>query len=320
MKKIRLLNMELFGGCNYSCQMCPQGEPGRESEFKKLLPLDVYKKVLDDAMNYGLEAISLHGSGEPTLSKNFIESIQYAKSLGLACSSFTNGYLLTEDLSEKIVDSGLDVLRISVIGYDKDTYEKWMKTDSFERVLNNASRFNEISKGSDTELHSYHLILDNENVEYETSKYRKNWIEPTNSNAEIWMMHNWSGVYNEMPYSREGEERSCGRPFNDVLEVRAGGLDGHNAAVVACCMTLGDDSSATLGHLDESRIIDVLEGGKAKHLRNAHASGRWNDIDYCKGCDQLYEAPESLIWSNIEGREYNQSKMINDLRINVDGK
>ena len=75
---IRLLNIELFGGCNYSCQMCPQGEPGREKDFKKFLPIDVYKKVIDDAMDYGLEAVSLHGSGEPTLSKNFIDSIQYA--------------------------------------------------------------------------------------------------------------------------------------------------------------------------------------------------------------------------------------------------
>ena len=39
MKRIRQLDMELAGGCNYSCQMCPQGfEGGREKEFKKNLP------------------------------------------------------------------------------------------------------------------------------------------------------------------------------------------------------------------------------------------------------------------------------------------
>ena len=33
---IRQLDMELFGGCNYKCVMCPQGiEQGREKEFKK---------------------------------------------------------------------------------------------------------------------------------------------------------------------------------------------------------------------------------------------------------------------------------------------
>ena len=130
-------------------------------------------------------------------------------------------------------------------------------------------------------------------------------------------MHNWSGVYEDTPYKRRGEERSCGRPFNDVLEVRAGGLGHHNAAVVACCMTLGNDSSAVLGHLDDGNISDVIQGDKYKHLKDSHASGNWNDIDYCKGCDQLYELPESLVWSNIKGREYNQSKMIEDLKINI---
>ena len=101
-----------------------------------------------------------------------------------------------------------------------------------------------------------------------------------------------------------------------MLEVRAGGLGKHNAAVVACCMTLGDDANATLGHLDDNSISDVIESDEYKHLRESHASGNWNDIDYCKGCDQLYETPESLVWSNIEGREYNQSKMVGDLRIN----
>ena len=32
--KLRQLDMELFGGCNYSCSMCPQGsEKGREPEI-----------------------------------------------------------------------------------------------------------------------------------------------------------------------------------------------------------------------------------------------------------------------------------------------
>ena len=39
---IRQLDMELFGGCNYTCQMCPQGfEEGREKEFKKSLKWEI---------------------------------------------------------------------------------------------------------------------------------------------------------------------------------------------------------------------------------------------------------------------------------------
>ena len=52
---------------------------------------------------------------------------------------------------------------------------------------------------------SYHLILDNNNIEYEKQKY----LELSDGGlVEIWKMHNWSGVYHS---DRKGEERVEGR-------------------------------------------------------------------------------------------------------------
>ena len=62
---IRQLDMELFGGCNYVCQMCPQGfEDGREKEFKKSLKWENFIKIVDDAISQGVESISVHGGEE----------------------------------------------------------------------------------------------------------------------------------------------------------------------------------------------------------------------------------------------------------------
>ena len=78
---IRQLDMELFGGCNYTCQMCPQGfEEGREKEFKKSLKWENFIKIVDDAISQGVESISVHGGGEATLHKKFIDCIKYIKS------------------------------------------------------------------------------------------------------------------------------------------------------------------------------------------------------------------------------------------------
>ena len=56
--------MELFGGCNYSCSMCPQGsDEGREQEFKKPLSWSNFLKIMDEAEKHGVESISLHGGG-----------------------------------------------------------------------------------------------------------------------------------------------------------------------------------------------------------------------------------------------------------------
>ena len=312
---IRQLDMELFGGCNYVCQMCPQGfEDGREKEFKKSLKWENFIKIVDDAISQGVESISVHGGGEATLHKKFIDCIKYIKSKGIKCVTFSNGYTLNQKLCKEISTSGLDVFRVSVIGYNPEKYHEWMKMDAFDRVRKNVKYLVELCKGTNTEIHSNHLITDNDNREYEVEQYKK-FVDYTGTKAEVWMMHNWSGDY-DVPYKRRKEDRrGCGRPFSKILQVRAGGLDKHQGAVVPCCMILGNDSAATLGHLDDQTIEEVLNGEKYEELRQAHREERFDDIPYCKDCDQLWHVPESLVWTNIEERKYKQSKMITDLQI-----
>ena len=78
-------------------------------------------------------------------------------------------------------------------------------------------------------------------------------------------------------------------------------------------MVLGKDGDATLGHLDDESIAEVVGGARYKALRAAHRDGRFADISYCADCDQLYDFPDALVWSNIPGRAYGQSKIVGGL-------
>lgn len=109
------------------------------------------------------------------------------------------------------------------------------------------------------------------------------------------------------------KKRSCGRPFSPYINIRAGGLDGKRASVVPCCYVLGQDSRAVLGTVSESSIREIWEGEAYTRLRELHQQERFDEIDYCRDCDQLYESPESLVWSNIPGKEYGQFKNRKDL-------
>lgn len=315
---IRQLDLELNGGCNYKCRMCPQAE-GREKPFLKKLPVAVFQRMVDDALAYGLEAVSLHGSGEPTLNADMPEMVRYIKSKGVRCISFTNGFKLDEALSRRIIEAGIDVLRVSAIGCDSAAYRQWMDRDAYQQVRDNVRRFVAMNRemGGSSEVHLYHLVGDVARTAEEVAAYRANWIDYTGALGEVWLMHNWSGGF-DAPYHREDltpvrEKRSCGRPFSPLLQVRAGGLDGHHGAVVACCMVLGKDSQAVLGHLDTQTIREVVEGEAYAALRLAHEEKRFDDISYCAGCDQLYDLPQSLVWTNIPGRQYGQSKVASAL-------
>jgi hypothetical protein len=315
--EIKQLDMELNGGCNYACPMCPQAH-GRERDFLKKLPFPIFAKIVDDAAQYGLDTVSLHGSGEPTLNRDMPSFVKYVRDRGLRCLSFTNGLRLDEKMSRGLIEAGLDVLRISCIGYDRESYAHWMSQDTFDKVRENVQRFVALNAeiGGRAQVHLYHLITDLARIDEEIALYRNNWIEATGALGEIWLMHNWAGSEIELGYHREtmvatrATRRSCGRPFSPLLQVRAGGLDGHHGAVVACCMVLGKDSEAVLGHLDSQSIREVVEGAAYDALRRAHREERFDDIPYCKGCDQLYDVPESLVWCNVPGRSYGQSKVV----------
>ena len=314
--KIHQLDLEIHGACNYKCDMCPQAW-GRERTFLKSMPLDLFKKIVDDAMQYDLKSVSLHGSGEPTLNRNMPEMVRYAKQLGVKVVSFTNGLRLTPDLSRALLDAELDLLRVSAIGYDDEAYSKWMHPKSFQTVRDNVKYFVDLRDElqASTDVHMYHLVTDLERQEEEIQIYQKNWTNYTGAMSEIWLMHNWSGEYEEgVPYHRDSltvskQRRSCGRPFSPLLEVRAGGIDGHSGAVVACCMVLGQDSKAVLGHLDHQTIAEVVSGDAYQNLRQVHLDQRFDEISYCADCDQLFDVPEALVWTNIPGRQYGQSKI-----------
>ena len=100
--EIKQLDLELNGGCNYKCPMCPQAE-GREKNFLKKLPYHVFTKIVDDAMQYGLDTVSLHGSGEPTLNRDMPKFVKYVKNKGIKCLSFTNGFRLTKNMSRELI-------------------------------------------------------------------------------------------------------------------------------------------------------------------------------------------------------------------------
>ena len=299
MMKIDRAVIEINGGCNYKCEMCPQSYPdGRGKNWLKKMPLIEFESIVSQCAEKGLNVVNLEGSGEPTLNRNLPEYIKIVKKYGAKAFMFSNGFRMQGDFMKECVDAGADFYRFSIIGYDHETYKQWMASDDFDQVVNNAYHMQKYVEevGSDCVVASYHLILDNNNIDFELEKY-KSLVECMGIKTEIWKMHNWSGVY-DVNYKREGKVKTCGRPFSPDLVIRAGGLDGNTGAVHPCCQVLGRDDEAVLGHLSEQTIDEIWNGDKYSKLREDHLSG--NYPDYCKDCDFLIDDPEVLVYTNHE--------------------
>jgi len=271
--------IEVNGGCNYSCSMCPQTNQGRDKSFLKKMSLETFEDMLKQLKP---RVVNLEGSGEATLNNNLPKYIDLVKKYNAKAYIFSNGYKMHGQFMKDCVNAGLDFYRFSIIGYNAELYFKWMDSLAFNHVLENMYTMRDYAK--DTIVSSYHLILDNDQIEYETKKY----LELTKGGAvEIWKMHNWAGSYES---SRKGEVKTCGRPFSPDAVVRA------NGAVHPCCQVLGKDVEATLGNVHDNTFEEIWNGSLYEDLRDRHRTG--NYPDYCKSCDFLISDPEVLVYSN----------------------
>lgn len=300
---IERLVLEVFGGCNYTCKMCPQGTVGRHKDFLKTLPYALFLNILEQAKDHGVKIIHLEGSGEPTLNKQLYKYIREINKRNIKTYITTNGYRLNNDLIKKLFDNGLDFCRFSVIGYDRETYKTWMNIDAFDLVKQNIENsLNYVAINNiNSQISSYHLILNNSDIANEIALYKKNFIDLLDIKAEIWKFHNWGGTV-VTDNIRAGKKSTCGRPYSPMLFIRAGGLGKKHGAVVPCCQTMGSslESSSVLGHTEDTSLKDIFYGDSYKKLRLAHDTQNWDLAPYCKNCDFLYEEPEALVYTNME--------------------
>ena len=302
--KIDRAVIEVNGGCNYSCSMCPQDTRtgGRHKDFLKKMSLQEFEDNVADCAQHGLRVVNLDGSGEATLNRNLPKYIEIVKKYNAKAFIFSNGYRMEGQFMKDCVDAGLDFYRFSWIGYDWQQYDKWMHNrigGTFMNTWDKVKSMREyvIASKSDCVVSTYHLITDNDNLYYELEHYKKI-VEELDVKTEIWKMHNWSGAYDVGTNERKGAVKTCGRPFSPDVVIRAGGLDGQRGAVHPCCQVLGRDEEAVLGHTSENTIQEIVEGKAYEALRESHRSG--NYTSYCGDCDFLVDDTEVLVYTNHE--------------------
>lgn len=291
--------VEVFGGCNYKCEMCPQ-TTGRGKEWTRKMPFDMFENILDQLP--GKPVINLEGSGEPTMAKDLPRYIEACTKRGFPSFIYSNGSFFKGQFMKDCIDAGLSFARFSCIGYNRETYKKWMSEDNFDMLKEHIIQAKAYVEQTSSKciLSSYHLILDNKQTDFEVDEYRNNFINPTGTVGYIWKMHNWSGNYQPLYVRDPSTRRTCGRPFAPEITIRSGGNGGLKGAVTPCCQTMGppNESKSVLGHVETTSIEDIWFGDEYNNLRKAHEMKDFDSIDYCKNCDFLYDDPEVLVWSN----------------------
>ncbi len=141
------ISIEPTNLCNFKCAMCFHGnnEDAPEAKPLKNMDEDVFSKTLGDIKTWvdksgeKIKLIKLYSLGEPFVNPVACEMVKRIKTANI-CEKVeitTNGSLMTKEVAEKLVDYGLDVLRLSVYSVTDDRLKEITKSKVSPSVIEN---------------------------------------------------------------------------------------------------------------------------------------------------------------------------------------
>ena len=125
--------------CNLDCITCfrnaweqPIGRMNEETFQAILTGLRALDPIPD---------VYFGGIGEPLFHPKTIDWIAEVKQLGVKVELITNGTILTEKKSQQLIDSGLDVIWVSIDGASPETYADVRMGAELPNIIRNLKRF-----------------------------------------------------------------------------------------------------------------------------------------------------------------------------------
>jgi len=291
--------IELTSFCNYRCIMCPNQDLKKED--KGYMDFELFRKILTEMRGKVFE-INLAHRGESLLHPRIIEAIELAKSMDFYTRLHTNGSLLTEDISKKIISVGLDRLSFSFDGCDKQTYEKIRVGGNFEKTVNNILNFLEIkketkSKKPETAIEVIYFGKESrEKFSQNIETFKSNFCDLPLDSIVTKELHNWAGEIKKDALDKPTSV--CPFPWNAMII-------NWNGNVMPC--TQDFFGYYVVGNAGNSSIKSIWNSDKMIHLRKKLADKDVEEFETCSKCDRvrrkgLLGIPKEYLWKFISKR------------------
>ena len=153
--KPNTITITLTSRCNLRCIMCDHWK----SKNKDELSLEEIKNIIDQISDWGIKGIDLSG-GEPFMRKDIFDIIQYATSKKIAMNITTNATLLNKKEIEKIINSSVRRIQISLDGTKAETHDLIRGVEgTFNKVIKTIDYFDELKNKKDIKLNITTVIM-----------------------------------------------------------------------------------------------------------------------------------------------------------------
>ena len=253
--------------CDATCWFCPQKDATRQPNFMEDW---VWKKIIDETRDMSViyRPFILN---EPFVDKRMVDVVEYIKQDSTAVVEFnTNGHPMTPKISDSMIELDVDLIRFSVDGYYKETFNE-ARGISYDKVYENVKYFlnevNRLGKDIKTEIRMIKLP----NTEKEQIKFKEYW-EQYNPSEII-----FTDLYK---YPWEGQEKSIKKPCLKIIDEMFFYVDGR---ATLCCWDTNERQ--IVGDVKTESVMEIWESEIMKECRNLLEQVKREEINLCSRCD-----------------------------------
>lgn len=275
--------------CNLKCPLCPSGN-GSLKRARGLMPLAMFQDIVDQvASRIGM--LILWNQGESFLNPEFYAMLEYAASQKLYTLSSTNASLELDH--ERIVNSGLSRIIISMDGISEATYNSYRRGGNYQQVLANMQALMQAKRKlkSRTPIVVWQFIIMKHN-EHEISEVRETARELGIDKLEFKTVQ----IYNQddLKYLPQNHKLSRYQASSETIELKTKLLNrcrrlwtqpviNWDGEFSICCYD--KDLSIPIGNIRAHSFAELWQGKSMQAMRQAILQDR-AVFDICRNCGE----------------------------------
>ncbi len=294
------LNIDTTEHCNFACIHCLHQEFERSDRFSgAFLSPELNAKMVEEVRTHGqgmCQHIRYSAEGETLLHPNFFDLIEYTTAnAGCMVSVTTNGSIMTEACSERLVAANVDLVDISLDAFTNNTYAQIRRGGDLDVTRANVLRLLATSQNNGGRTRVVVSFVEQPLNRHEVRDFESFWKDNGVDYVVIRRLHSQSGAVEQTAIALRKRNahlprRPCLYPWERMVLNPRGAL-----SFCPADWTF----AATVADYCTTSIQETWQGMFYQKLRRAHLNNDYCEAPYCGQCPDWAETR----WPQ-DGRSY----------------